>query len=162
MCYKSNNKEPRLAKSAFVADGCKVIGDVSIGEHSSVWYNAVLRGNLASITIGNYTNIQDLVAIHVSVDKPVTIEDYVTIGHSAILHGCTIRKGSLIGMGAIILDGALIQEETFIAAGTLVPENKTFPPRVMLKGVPANVVRGLTEEEVQSMKENAVLYANGA
>lgn len=159
---QNRNKEPQIASNVFLADGSKVIGDVTIEEHSSVWYNSVIRGDLAKIHIGEYTNIQDLVAIHVNGNQPVTIEDHVTVGHSAILHGCTIRKGSLVGMGAIVLDGTIINEETSIAAGTLVPGNKTYPPRVMLMGTPARVVRELTETEILSMHETAERYARKA
>ncbi|KJR48450.1 carbonic anhydrase, family 3 [Desulfosporosinus sp. I2] len=151
-------KKPKLAKSVFIAEGCKIVGDVEIGEQSSVWYNSVIRGDLAKISIGNSTNVQDLVVIHVNENQPVTIEDYVTIGHSAILHGCKIGKGSLVGMGAIILDGTIIAEETSIAAGSLVPGNKTFPPRVMLMGVPARVVRELTDMEIAAMYKTAERY----
>ncbi|TGE33856.1 gamma carbonic anhydrase family protein [Desulfosporosinus sp. Sb-LF] len=156
------NIEPELSKSVFLADGCKVMGDVTIDEDSSVWYNSVIRGDLAKISIGKCSNIQDLVAIHVNENQPVIIEDYVTIGHSAILHGCKVGKGSLVGMGAIILDGTVINEETSIAAGTLVPGNKTYPPRVMLMGVPARVVRELTETEIVSMRATAERYVNKA
>jgi gamma-carbonic anhydrase len=159
---QNNIKEPKIDDSVFLADGCKVIGDVTLEEHSSVWYNSVIRGDLAKIQIGEYTNIQDLVTIHVSRNQPVTIDDHVTVGHGAILHGCTIHKGSLIGMGAIVLDGATINEETWIAAGSLVPGDKTYPPRVMLMGVPAQVTRELSEREVQSMYETAERYASKA
>jgi len=155
-------KEPKLADSVFTAEGCKISGDVEIGEHSSVWYNSVIRGDLAKIRVGDCTNIQDLVVIHVNENQPVTIEDYVTIGHSAILHGCTIGKGSLVGMGSIILDGVTISEETSIAAGTLVPGNKTYPPRVMLMGSPARVVRELTESEIAAMYKTAERYVGKA
>jgi len=158
MMLKKLTKEPKIAKSVFIAEGCKITGDVEIGEQSSVWYNSVIRGDLAKIRIGNCTNVQDIAVIHVSQNQPVTIEDYVTIGHSAILHGCTIGKGSLIGMGAIILDGVTIGEETSIAAGTLVPGDKSFPPRVMLMGVPARIVRELTEMEIATMRETAERY----
>ncbi|KGK85047.1 transferase [Desulfosporosinus sp. HMP52] len=151
-------KKPQIADNVYLAEGCRVIGDVQIGEQSSVWYNSVIRGDLAKISIGKCSNIQDLVAIHVNKNQPVTIEDYVTIGHSAILHGCTIGKGSLIGMGAIVLDGAVLDEETSVAAGTLVPGNKTYPPRVMLMGVPARVVRDLTANEISAMREAAERY----
>ncbi len=158
-------KSPKIARSVFLADGCKIIGDVTIDEQSSVWFNSVIRGDLATISIGKNTNIQDLVVIHVNQNQPVIIEDFVTIGHSAILHGCKIGKGSLVGMGAIILDGAIINEETSIAAGALVPGNKSYPPRVLLMGVPARVVRELTEGEVSAMFETAkryVIKANSA
>ncbi|MDQ7095604.1 gamma carbonic anhydrase family protein [Desulfosporosinus sp. PR] len=156
------SKKPQIDASVFLAEGCKVTGDVTIAEHSSVWYNTVIRGDLAKIHIGTYTNIQDLVMIHVSGNRPVTIEDHVTVGHSAILHGCTIGQGSLVGMGAIILDGAVISAETSIAAGTLVPGNKTYPPRVMLMGAPARVARELTETEIKIMHETAERYARKA
>ncbi|MDA8227236.1 MAG: gamma carbonic anhydrase family protein [Desulfitobacterium hafniense] len=162
MRYKSGTKEPSIEESVFLAEGSKIIGDVIIGEHSSVWFNAVIRGDLSSISIGKCSNIQDLVAIHVNNGQPVTIEDYVTVGHSAILHGCKIGKGSLVGMGAIILDGANIEDETYIAAGTIVPENKSFPPRVMLMGVPAKIVRDLTQEEIAEMKKTAERYITKA
>lgn len=154
--------EPKVAKSVFIAEGAKVMDDVEIGEESSVWYNSVIRGDLAKIKIGSYTNIQDLVVVHVNESQSVTIEDYVTIGHSAILHGCKIGRGSLIGMGAIILDGTVIGEETTIAAGSLVPGNKTFPPRVLLMGSPARVVRELSETEIAAMYETAKRYIRKA
>lgn len=156
------DKVPKLANSVYIADGCKIAGDVEIGEQSSVWFNSVIRGDLAKISIGNCTNIQDLVVIHVNENQPVTIEDYVSVGHSAILHGCKIGRGSLVGMGAIILDGAIIGEETSIAAGALVSGNKTFPPRVMLMGVPARVVRELTEPEIEAMHRTAERYVGKA
>lgn len=156
------SKAPQIARSVFLAEGCKLIGDVRIDEQSSVWYNSVIRGDLAKISIGKNTNIQDLVVIHVNENQPVIIEDYVTVGHSAILHGCKIGKGSLVGMGAIILDGAIINEETSIAAGALVPGNRSYPPRVMLMGVPARVVRDLTEEEISSMFKTAERYVGKA
>ena len=155
-------KAPQISRSVFLADGCKIIGDVTIGEQSSVWYNSVIRGDLAKISIGENTNVQDLVVIHVNENQPVIIEDHVTIGHSAILHGCKIGRGSLVGMGAIILDGAVINEETSIAAGTLVPGNKSYPPGVLLMGVPARVVRELTEEEITSMFHTAERYVGKA
>ena len=155
-------RKPQIASNVFLASGCKITGDVTIGENSSVWYNSVIRGDLAKIRIGRNTNIQDLVMIHVNEHQPVIIEDHVTIGHSAILHGCTIGQGSLVGMGAIILDGAIINEETSIAAGTLVPGNKAYPPRVMLMGVSARVIRELTELEIASLRETAERYVGKA
>lgn len=157
-----NHKDPQIAKSVYLADGCKIRGDVHIDEQSSVWFNSVIRGDLAKISIGKCTNVQDLVVIHVSQNQSVTIEDYVTIGHSAILHGCTIGKGSMIGMGAIVLDGAVINEETMVAAGTIVPGNKTYPPRVLLMGAPAQIVRELTEKEILSMRGAAERYVGKA
>lgn len=156
------HKVPEIAKSVYLAEGCKILGDVHIDEQSSVWFNSVIRGDLAKINIGKCTNIQDLVMIHVSQHQPTTIEDYVTIGHSAILHGCTIGSGSQVGMGAIILDGAIISEETSVAAGAIVPGNKIYPPRVMLMGVPARVVRELSENEISAMRGAAERYVGKA
>ncbi|EHQ92037.1 gamma carbonic anhydrase family protein [Desulfosporosinus youngiae] len=156
------HKEPRIAGTVYLAEGCIVKGDVHIDEQSSVWFNSVIRGDLAKIRIGKCSNIQDLVVIHVAQNQPVIIEDYVTVGHSAILHGCKIGKGSLVGMGAIILNNAIIGEGTSIAAGTIVPGNKTYPPRVMLMGVPARVVRELSDAEVEAMLKTAERYAGKA
>lgn len=162
MLYSHLGKQPHLGKDVFIADGAKIIGDVHIGDEASIWYNSVVRADLASITIGNRTNIQDLTAIHVDKDQPVIIEEEVTVGHSVTLHGCTIKKGTLIGMGSIILNRAVIAEESLVAAGSLVTENKHFPPRVLIMGSPAKVVRELTEEEVQSLKRPMNRYLEKA
>lgn len=162
MLYSFKGKVPKLGENVFIAEGAQIIGEVRIEEEGSVWYNSVLRGDLASITIGKRTNIQDMTVIHVNQGQPVVIEDEVSIGHSVILHGCTIKSGSLIGMGAIILNGAVIGEETLVAAGSLVSENKIFPPRVLLMGSPAKVIRELTEKEVLSLRATAGRYIEKA
>lgn len=162
MLYSFKGITPAIGKDVFLADGVKVIGKVEIADESSVWYNSVIRGDMASITIGKRTNIQDLTVIHVNQGIPVLIEDEVSIGHSALIHGCTIKSGSLIGMGSIILNGAVIGEETLVAAGSLVTENKTFPARVLLMGTPAKVIRELTKEEILSLRDTAKRYVEKA
>lgn len=158
MIFSFNDKTPKIEENVFLAEGSQVIGEVQIGEKASVWYNSVIRGDLASITIGKRSNIQDLSVLHVNRNQPLVIEDEVSIGHSVVLHGCTIKSGSLIGMGTIILNNSIIGEETLVAAGSLIPENKTYPPRVLLMGSPARVIRELTEEEIESLHQTAERY----
>lgn len=162
MLYSFKGKIPNLGKNVFIAEGAQIIGDVQIEDEGSVWYNSVIRGDLATIKIGKRSNIQDMTVIHVKQGQPVIIEDEVSIGHSVILHGCTIKSGSLIGMGAIILDGAVIGEETLVAAGSLVTENKVFPPRVLIMGSPAKVFRELTEKELFSLRSISSRYVEKA
>lgn len=154
-----NDKTPQLHPTVFVADGVRIIGDVKIGENSSVWFNAVIRGDINFITIGEGTNIQDLAMLHVTQDNyPLTIGSYTTIGHSAILHGCTIGNTSLIGMGAIVLDGAKVGNNVLIAAGSVVREGMEIPDGVLVAGVPAVIKRSLTEEEKESILTSAHHY----
>jgi carbonic anhydrase/acetyltransferase-like protein (isoleucine patch superfamily) len=141
-----------LNESVFVADGVRIIGDVKIDQECSIWYNAVLRGDLAAIRIGQRTNIQDGSIAHVNVDQPLLIGEDVSVGHGAIIHGCTIGKGALIGMGAIILNGAVIGEYALVGAGSIVTENKIIPPYTLSLGSPAKVVRELTAEDLNRMK----------
>lgn len=162
MLHTLNGKSPKMSSDVFVAEGAQVIGDVTIGRSSSVWFNAVIRGDLAPVIIGERCNIQDLAMIHVNIGQPTILEDDVSIGHSAILHGCRICRASLIGMGAIILNNSVIGEESLVAAGALIPENKTFPPRVLIIGSPAKVARELTEAEIQSIREASARYSDKA
>ena len=147
MIYPFNGKLPKIADSTFIADYVTIIGDVTIGENCSIWFNTAIRGDLASITIGNGVNIQENSVVHQDKDVPLIIEDDVTVGHGCILHGATIRKGALIGMGAIILDGAEIGEGAIIGAGSLVTAGKTIPANSLAMGSPAKVVRELTETD---------------
>lgn len=133
-------------------------GSVAIQENSSIWHNAVLRGDMAPIAIGANTNIQDLVMVHGSKGHPVTIGNNVTVGHSAIIHGCTIDDNVLVGMGAIIMNGAHIHANTIVAAGTLVSQDKEYPEGVLIIGVPARVMRPLTAEEINGIQQNADSY----
>ena len=158
MLYPFKDKKPLIGEAVYIADGVKIIGDVKLGDHSSVWFNSVIRADLAPIIVGNNTNIQDLSVIHVNRNQPTVIEEEVTIGHSVVLHACTIKKGSLIGMGSIILSGAEIGEHTLVAAGSLIPENKKFPPNILLMGSPAKVIRELNTEELEMMKRTNQSY----
>ena len=142
-----NGKSPQIADSAFVADSVTVIGDVTIGEDSSIWFNTVIRGDIAPTIIGNGVNIQENSVLHQSKEMPLIIEDDVTIGHGCILHSPVIRKGALIGMGSIILDGADIGEGALIGAGSLVSPGKKIPAHTLALGSPAQVIRALRPEE---------------
>ena len=146
---------PKVADTAFIADGAHIIGDVQIGEHSSVWFNCVLRGDVYPIRIGESSNIQDGTIIHVTSDQfPTLIGNRVTVGHGVILHGCQIKDGSLIGIGSIILDEAEIGEQCLIAAGSLVTPGTKIPPHSLVMGAPAKVRRELTAEEATRIQEN--------
>jgi carbonic anhydrase/acetyltransferase-like protein (isoleucine patch superfamily) len=149
------DKNPKIHETAFIAENAVIIGDVEIGEAASVWYNCVLRGDVNFIRIGAGTNIQDGTIIHVSRGEefPTIIENQVTVGHSATIHGCYIETGSLIGIGAIVLDGARIGANSLIAAGSLVTPNTQIPERSFVLGAPARVRRELTDEEVKDLQK---------
>lgn len=149
---------PQIDETVFVADGVRVIGDVTIGENSGIWFNTVLRGDTHPIRIGKFTNIQDNSTVHVMHDYPCEIGDYVTIGHGAIVHGCIVGNNCLIGMGAVILSYAEIGDNCIIAAGALVPERKKIPPNSMVMGIPGKVVRTITAEEAESLRDSALEY----
>jgi carbonic anhydrase/acetyltransferase-like protein (isoleucine patch superfamily) len=150
---------PSVHPTAFVDDSAQVIGDVEIGEDSSVWMSAVVRGDVQRIRIGRRSNIQDGTVVHVmNRTHPTTIGDNVTVGHAALLHGCTIEDLCLIGMGAILLNGAHIGSESIVAAGTLVVEEMKVPPRSLVMGSPGKVKRALTDSEVESIMGYADRY----
>lgn len=151
MLIPYGNKLPQIHTSVYVAEGAKIIGDVKIDEESSVWFNSVLRGDMAPIIIGKRCNIQDGTVGHVNTQQPLILADEVSVGHAAIIHGCTIGKGTLIGMGAIILNGAEIGEYALIGAGSVVTENTIIPPYTLSFGTPAKVVRELTEDDLKRM-----------
>ncbi len=146
-----------IHKTAFIASGAKVIGDVSCGENSSVWYNAVVRGDRRKIIIGKFSNVQDNCVIHAE-KQDLVLGDYVSIGHGAIVHGCTIADNCIVGMGAIVMEGAGIEENCIIGAGALVTEKKIIPKNSLVTGVPGKVVRELTAEEISHIRENALEY----
>jgi len=166
MLIKFKEWTPQLKKNTWVAEGASVIGRVTIGEDSAVWFGCVIRADVHFITIGERTNIQDLSMIHVTHHKredmtdgnPTIIGNDVTVGHRVMLHGCTIEDACLIGMSATILDGALIGKESIVGAGSLVTKNKKFPPRSLIMGTPAKVVRELTDEEVAELYASAKRY----
>lgn len=150
---------PDIHPTAFVDQSAQVIGDVVVGETSSVWMNVVVRGDVHRIRIGRRSNIQDGTVVHVMRDThPTTIGDEVTIGHGALIHGCTIEPRCLIGMGAIILTGAVIGSDSIVAAGTLVTEGFVVPPRSLVMGSPGKVRRSLTNDEVASILDYAERY----
>ena len=150
---------PRVHPTAFIDDSAQVIGDVEIGEESSVWMSVVIRGDLHPIRIGRRSNIQDGTVIHVmNRTHPTTIGDSVTVGHAALIHGCTIDDRCLIGMGAILLNGARIGSDTIVAAGTLVVEDMDVPPRSLVMGSPGKVKRALTDAEVIDIQALADRY----
>jgi carbonic anhydrase/acetyltransferase-like protein (isoleucine patch superfamily) len=151
-------KKPDTTKAAFVAANATVLGDVTLGAHSSVWYGCVLRGDINSIEIGEGTNIQDLAMVHLADDYGVKIGRYCTIGHSAIIHACEIGDECLIGMGATILDGAKIGDHCIVGANSLVTQRFVAPPGSMILGSPAKVVRALTEKELLGLRAWAEKY----
>ncbi|HOP59975.1 MAG TPA: gamma carbonic anhydrase family protein [Candidatus Saccharicenans sp.] len=158
MANKEKMRNPLLDPETFVAPGAAVIGRVVLKKGASVWFNAVLRADIADIVVGEYSNVQDNSVIHVDYDVPVIVGDYVTIGHGAILHACKIGNNTLIGMGAVILDRALIGNNCLVAAGSLVPPGKTYPDGSLILGSPAAVVRTLTEAEKEHIIKNAHDY----
>lgn len=152
---------PKIHETVFIAPSADIIGNVQIGNHTSVWFQAVIRGDVHSICIGENTNIQDHATLHVTRNThPLEIGNEVTVAHHAVLHGCTIRNKVLIGMNAIVLDGAIIEEECLIGAHTLITQKMKIPARSLVLGSPAVVVRSLTEEEIASIRENAQEYVN--
>lgn len=151
-----------IDKTVFIADGARVLGDVEIGKNSSVWFNAVIRADLSDIKIGEGSNIQDNAVIHTSKDFGVRIGDNVTVGHGAIVHGCTVKNNVMIGMGAIVLNGAIVEENCIIGAGALVTQGKVIPAGSLVFGNPAKVVRSLTDQEIRSITDNAASYVEEA
>lgn len=153
------SKVPVIPASVFVAPGAHIIGDVEIGEDCSVWFNTVIRGDVYYIRIGSRTNIQDGAILHVTLNKhPVIMGDEITIGHGAILHGCTVHDRVLIGMGAKVLDRAVIRSNSIIAAGALVKEGYEVPENTLMAGVPAKPVRPLTPDETEKIRRSANNY----
>lgn len=155
-------KQPVLGEGVYIASTGVVIGDVTLGEHSSVWYNAVLRGDINRIEVGHHSNIQDNAVLHLADDYPCIIGNWVTVGHSAVIHACTIGDECLIGMGATILDGAVIGDQCIIGANALVTQGKEIPPGSLVLGSPAKVVKTLSEEERAGLKPWAQKYVENA
>lgn len=150
---------PKLGQNVFLAPGVKIIGDVEIGNNSSVWFNSVIRGDVHYVKIGSQTNIQDCSMLHVTNGKyPLNIGNKVTIGHCVKLHGCTLEDLCLIGIGAIVLDGAIVQKKSMVAAGTVVKPNFVVPSGKLAAGVPAKIIRDLTEEEITDFEKSAERY----
>ncbi|MCS6806724.1 MAG: gamma carbonic anhydrase family protein [Acidobacteriota bacterium] len=153
MIHPFNGIYPQIAQTAFVHEQATVIGDVHIGENSSIWPGVVLRGDLYFIRIGSHSNIQDNSTLHVVTGiYPVVVGDYVTVGHNVVLHGCTVKDRALIGMGAIVLDGAVVEEQAFVAAGALVAPGQVIPPRMLAVGSPAKAIRPLNDDDIMRME----------
>ncbi len=167
MIYPYKEWTPQLGTNSWIAPSADVVGNVKMGEECSIWFGCVVRGDVHYITIGDRTNIQDLSMIHVTHYKkadmsdgnPTIIGSDVTIGHRVMMHGCTIEDACLIGMSATILDGAVIGKESIVGAGSLVTKNKVFPPRSLIMGSPAKVVRTLDDDEVKELYASAARYA---
>jgi carbonic anhydrase/acetyltransferase-like protein (isoleucine patch superfamily) len=142
------NFSPELREDVFIAPGAYVVGQVVICARTSIWFGAVVRGDMESILIGEESNIQDNVTVHVDYDFPTVVGDRVTVGHNAILHGCTVEDGCLIGMGSVLLNGSVIGRDSLIAAGSLITQGTIIPPRSLVIGSPGKVVRTLSEEQI--------------
>jgi carbonic anhydrase/acetyltransferase-like protein (isoleucine patch superfamily) len=142
---------PRVDATAFIAPGAWVVGDVDVGPEASVWFNAVLRGDSARVSVGARTNVQDGAVLHTDAGAPCIVGEACTVGHRAVVHGCTIESGSLVGMGAIVLSGAVVGAGSLVAAGALVAEGRRFAPRSLIMGAPARVVRTLSDDDVERL-----------
>lgn len=160
--YELEGISPTIAESAWIADSAEVIGDVMLGENVGIWFGVVVRGDTDRISIGARTNIQDLSVLHADVGMPLTIGSGVTVGHKAMLHGCTIGDDSLIGIGAVVLNGAKIGKGCLVGAGALVTEGKEFADGSMIIGSPAKVVRTLSPEQLEGLRNSAEHYVVNA
>lgn len=155
-------RKPALGKEVYLARGAVVLGDVTLGDYSSVWYHAVARGDINRIVIGHHTNIQDNAVVHLADEYPCLLGNYVTVGHSAIVHACTVGDETLIGMGAVVLDGAVIGEQCLIGAKALVTQGTHIPPGSLVLGAPAKIVRTLSAAERSDLKNWAEKYVQNA
>lgn len=151
-------KNAKIPASSWVAHSADVIGNVEVGEECGIWYNATVRADLSKVTIGDGSNIQDGAVVHCDLGNPCTIGSMVTVGHNAVVHGCTIGNRTMIGMGSILLNGCKIGNNCIVGAGSLVTEGKEFPDGSLILGSPAKVVRELTKEEIEKVEQNAVTY----
>lgn len=159
MIYEFLNSRPEFGETVFIAPSADVIGDVKIGDYSSLWFHVTVRGDVNWIQIGERTNIQDNASVHVTNQThPTIIGDDVTIGHNAMIHGCTIHDRVLIGIHATVLDGAVVPSDTIVAAGSLVPPGRELESGCLYMGTPVKKVRNLTEEEIRSIRQNAANY----
>jgi carbonic anhydrase/acetyltransferase-like protein (isoleucine patch superfamily) len=156
--YVFKSKFPEIGQNVFVAPGVKLIGDVRLKDGANIWFNSVLRGDINFIEIGEYTNIQDLCLVHVTKQLPAKIGNYVTVGHNAVIHACTIKDNVLIGMNAVVLDGAEVAENCIVAAGAVVTPNSKIPSGSLVAGVPAKIIRNLTDQEILQIHQSALNY----
>lgn len=158
MIKNTKTKKPNINEDTFIAETADIIGDVSVGEGSSIWYGAIARGDLNYITIGKNTNIQDNSTLHVDSYDSLEIGDYVTIGHNVVAHGCKIGNNCIIGMGSIILNKAVIGDNCIIGAGSLITAGTIISPNSLVMGAPGKVKREISEDEIPSIRENALRY----
>ena len=156
--YTYKDFTPQLQNRCFVAPSCDLIGNVQLADDANLWFGVIARGDMGKISIGKGTNVQDITMLHVDRHSPLTIGDYVSIGHRAILHACTIENYCLIGMGSIVLDNARIAHNSVVSAGSVVPPGKTYPPYSMIRGTPAKVVRSLREDEIKLYGNHYKIY----
>ncbi|TCU92240.1 carbonic anhydrase/acetyltransferase-like protein (isoleucine patch superfamily) [Paracandidimonas soli] len=161
-CYELEGRRPEVDDSAYIAPQATVIGQATLKANASVWPGAVLRADNASITIGERSNVQDGAVLHVDPGFPLLVGDDVTIGHQAMVHGCTVEDGCLIGIHATILNGAVIGRESLVGAGALVTEGKVFPPRSLIVGAPARAIRTLSDDDVARMRKGVDSYVQRA
>lgn len=159
MIIEFKGKQPKIGKDVFIAPNAVLIGDIEIGEGSSIWYGAVLRGDLNAIRIGRYSNVQDNCTIHVDGTHQATIGDYVTIGHNAVLHGCTVENGCVIGLGSVVLNGAQVKEGSIVAAGAIVREDQIVGPHHLVAGSPAVLKKELPEGSTAANQRPAMTYS---
>ncbi len=155
-------RKPSLGRGVYIAQGAIIVGDVTIGDYSSVWYNAVLRGDINRIAVGHHTNVQDNAVLHLADEYPCVVGNYVTVGHGAIIHACTVGDDVLIGMGATILDGAVIGDRSLVGANALVTQQTQIPAGSLVLGSPAKVTRPLTDQEQKQLRISAEKYAENA
>jgi carbonic anhydrase/acetyltransferase-like protein (isoleucine patch superfamily) len=156
------SRRPNLGAGVYIAPGAVVLGDVTLGDYSSVWFNAVLRGDINRIQVGTHTNIQDNAVLHLADELPCIVGNYVTIGHGAIVHACTVGDEVLVGMGSRLLDGVVVGPQSLIGAGALLTQGMQVPPGSLVLGLPARIVRALTAEERAGLKGMAEKYVAGA
>lgn len=156
--YSFGDQTPVIGENTMIAPGARIIGNVQLGKDCGIFYNAVLRGDIHRIVVGDYSNIQDNTTVHLAYDKGVSIGAHVTIGHNAVIHACTIEDSCIIGMGAIVMDGAVVGHHSIVGAGALITSGKVFPPGSLITGSPARVVRPLTEAEIESTLDSALKY----
>ncbi len=163
MIYTIENKIPQIAEDAFIAPSADIIGEVEIGQGSSIWFQCTLRGDGFPVIVGRYSNIQDGTTVHVTTGVfPAIIGDYVTVGHNAVIHGCTLKDKSFVGISATVLDNATVESYGFVAAGALVPPGFTVPEKTLVAGVPARVIRPLRDNEIAMIDHTADDYAKRA
>ncbi|MDP3799284.1 MAG: gamma carbonic anhydrase family protein [Polaromonas sp.] len=160
--YQLGDSAPTIHESAWVAENAQVIGRVTLGEGSSAWFGAVIRGDMDTITVGRGSNIQDNSVLHADQGVPLTIGDHVSVGHQVMLHGCTVGDGTLIGIQAVVLNGAKIGKNCLVGAGSLVTEGKEFPDGSLILGSPAKAVRQMSPEQIEGLKAIAQHYVDNA